>query len=241
MRVTVVGCSPAWPNAGGAQSGYLVEGAAEAVLLDCGAGVLARLREREPWPWVSAIVITHLHLDHWADIVPWAFGATFGPGRSSARPVLYVPAASRDTFLELAEALSASEALSTAFELRSYQAESPFSAADFEVVAHRVLHYQQVAFALRVREADRVLAYSADSGPCDGLVAAARGADLFLCEATLAEDADEGVLRGHLSASEALAASAEAGARRTVLIHRPSELPTPRGVERARDGDTFEV
>ena len=26
MQLTVIGCSPAWPNAGGAQSGYLVEG-----------------------------------------------------------------------------------------------------------------------------------------------------------------------------------------------------------------------
>ena len=240
MKVTIIGCSPAWPNAGGAQSGYLVEGA-EAVLLDCGAGVLARLREREPWPCVSAIVLTHLHLDHWADIVPWAFGATFGPGRSSARTELCVPEESRDALLDLARALSVADAISTAFEIRGYEAENPFSVAGFEVVAHRVLHYEQAAFALRVREADRVLAYSADSGPCEGLVAAARGADLFLCEATLAEDADEGVLRGHLSASEALAASTEAGARRTALIHRPSELPTPPGVERARDGDTFEV
>ena len=46
VRLTVVGSSPAWPNPGGAQSGYLVEGPG-LLLLDCGAGVLARLRDRK--------------------------------------------------------------------------------------------------------------------------------------------------------------------------------------------------
>src|SRR5438309_355405 len=41
VKVIVVGCSPAWPNPGGAQSGYLVEGDGR-LLLDCGPGELAR-------------------------------------------------------------------------------------------------------------------------------------------------------------------------------------------------------
>ena len=54
MRLTVIGCSPAWPNPGGACSGYLVEGR---LLLDCGPGVLSRLRENgNGWPEVDAIV-----------------------------------------------------------------------------------------------------------------------------------------------------------------------------------------
>src|SRR5207248_607917 len=43
-----------WHNAGGAQSGYLVEGGGR-LLLDCGPGVLARLRESDGWPKVDAI------------------------------------------------------------------------------------------------------------------------------------------------------------------------------------------
>ena len=87
MKVTVIGCSPAWPNAGGAQSGYLVEGAGGHLLLDCGPGVLARLRNGNGgWPNVDAIAITHFHLDHWGDLVPWTFGAAFGPGRREPKP-----------------------------------------------------------------------------------------------------------------------------------------------------------
>src|ERR671932_1662251 len=92
VRLTIVGCSPAWPNPGGAQSGYLVE-ARGRLLLDCGPGVLARLREREGWPRVDAIAITHFHLDHWGDLVPWVWGAMYGPGRGDdpARPDVFVP------------------------------------------------------------------------------------------------------------------------------------------------------
>ena len=86
MKLTVIGCSPAWPNAGGAQSGYLIEGEGR-LLLDCGPGVLARLRQLDDgWPRVDAVAITHFHLDHWGDLVPWIFGASFGPGREYRSP-----------------------------------------------------------------------------------------------------------------------------------------------------------
>ena len=44
MRITVLGKSPAWQDADGACSGYLVEGGGQTVLLDCGPGVFAKLR-----------------------------------------------------------------------------------------------------------------------------------------------------------------------------------------------------
>ena len=70
VQLRVIGSSPAWPNPGSAQSGYLVEGPGK-LLLDCGPGVLGRLRESELWPHVEGIAITHWHLDHWGDLVPW--------------------------------------------------------------------------------------------------------------------------------------------------------------------------
>src|SRR5438105_14227695 len=64
VKFTVVGCSPAWPNPGGAQSGYLVEDGGRRLLLDCGPGVLARLRASDGWPRGDAIVVSHLRLHH---------------------------------------------------------------------------------------------------------------------------------------------------------------------------------
>src|SRR5438045_8754362 len=108
VKLTVVGCSPAWPNPGGAQSGYLVEGAGR-VLLDCGPGVLARLREREGWPRVDAVVLTHFHLDHWGDLVPWIFGASFGAGRGGERAELWLPPGGSETLRSFGARLRSEE------------------------------------------------------------------------------------------------------------------------------------
>ena len=118
MKLTVVGCSPAWPNPGGAQSGYLVEGPGR-LLLDCGPGVLARLREREPWPRVDAIAITHFHLDHWGDLVPWVWGSMYGPGEQAERPELHVPPNGRMLLEELGVTSAPATCSSARFGCRS--------------------------------------------------------------------------------------------------------------------------
>ena len=79
MRITVLGKSPAWQDADGACTGYLVEGGGQTVLLDCGPGVFAKLRKRIAYEQVDAIVITHLHADHVMDLVPFASGLRYRP------------------------------------------------------------------------------------------------------------------------------------------------------------------
>jgi len=239
MRLTVIGCSPAWPNSGGAQSGYLVEGAGR-LLLDCGPGVLARLRNGNGWPAVDAIAITHFHLDHWGDLVPWAFGAAFGPGRDAKRPELWLPPGGSSRIHELGGELGFGRQLDETFRVREYHGTTPFGAAGFEVTPTQLAHYDELTFGLRVSDGERTLAYSGDTGPTPRLAELARGADLFLCEATLADPEPPGE-RGHLTADEATTAFAASGAHRLLVIHRPEELPLDAGVELAHDGLSLEV
>jgi len=238
MRLHVIGCSPAWPNPGGAQSGYLVEEAGRRLLLDCGPGVLPRMLLDEDWPRVDAIAISHFHLDHWGDVLPWAFGGLFGRGREVPAPELWLPPGGADTLKRLDPVLFTGPMLDL-FDVREYAAETPFSAAGFELFACPVVHYDHESYGMRVSVGGRTLAYSADSAPCDGLLEVARDADLFLCEATLLEP--ETGVRGHLTAEEAIETSKAAGAKRLVIIHRPAELPLPDGVERAHDGLELDV
>ena len=79
MRLTVLGKSPSWQDAGGACSGYLIEDGDTAVLLDCGNGVFAKLRERMDYIDVDAVVISHLHADHFLDLVPYSYALTYAP------------------------------------------------------------------------------------------------------------------------------------------------------------------
>ena len=239
MQLTIIGCSPAWPNAGGAQSGYLVEGDGRRLLLDCGPGVLARMRSIEGWPHVDAVAITHFHLDHWGDLVPWIFGASFGPGRTVPTPELWLPPGGDARLREYGERLSFGDRIDTAFDVHEYEADRVFQTAGFEVLPLRLHHYSEITFGLRVSNHQRTLAYSGDSAPSPALTKLARDADVFLCEATLREP--ERTERGHLTADEAVAAFRASGARRLVIIHRPDELPLDPSLERAADGDVFSV
>jgi ribonuclease BN (tRNA processing enzyme) len=240
VKLTVVGCSPAWPNPGGAQSGYLLEGPGR-LLLDCGPGVLAKLREREAWPRVDAIAITHWHLDHWGDLVPWVWGATLGPGEEYEQPELWVPPEGRELLSTIGGRLGRPEMFEDAFRLREYTDGETFTAAGFDVTPHRVLHYELLAFGFRASANGTVVGYSGDSGPSVGLREIARDADLFLCEATLQRPNPEGGTRGHLSAPEAIEAFEAAGAKRLLLTHRPFERPLEDSLELAHDGMELEI
>jgi len=133
------------------------------------------------------------------------------------------------------------EMFEDAFRLREYADEEKFTAAGFEVTPIRVLHYQLLAFGFRASANGMVVGYSGDSGPNENLAEIARGADLFVCEATLLRPNPEGGTRGHLSAEEAIEAFEASGAKRLLLTHRPFERPLEDSLELARDGMEIEL
>jgi ribonuclease BN (tRNA processing enzyme) len=238
VKFTVIGCSPAWPNPGGAHSGYLVEHGSRRLLVDCGPGVLARLRERDIWPHFDAIAITHFHLDHWGDLVPWVWGAMYR-ARGVAindRPELWVHRGGREVLEQFGGRFGFSDMFDRVFTLREYEPETTFTTAGIDVTPMRLPHYTLETYGFRMQADGTTIAYSGDSGPTERLAELARDADLFVCEATLESGDADGLPRGHLSVEEALEAAAASGARRTILTHMPVEIPVPEGVERAHDG-----
>ncbi len=243
MKFTVVGSSPAWPNPGSAHSGYILEHGQGRLLVDCGPGVLGRLRALEGWPRVDAIAITHFHLDHWGDLVPWVWGAMYRAGGVAIddRPELWVHAGGRDVLEQFGERFGFRDMFDRVFTVREYGPDEPFMAAGIEVRAARLPHYRLETYGFRFAADGTTIAYSGDTGPSGNLAELARGSDLFVCEATLLHGEDDGLPRGHLSVDEALAAAGAAGTRRVLLTHRPSELPVPEGVELAYDGLELEL
>jgi ribonuclease BN (tRNA processing enzyme) len=205
--------------------------------------VLARLRERDGWPRVDAIVITHFHLDHWGDLVPWVWGSMYLQGRGDApqRAALWVPPGGIARLETFGSGLGFPDMFERIFGVHEYAEDRPFVAADHTIVATRVPHYRLDAYALRVTDGKRVLTYSGDSGPSDALAQSARDADLFLCEATLLRGELDGEPRGHLALDEALEAFRASGAKRLLLTHRPVELASDGGFDYAQDGLEVEV
>jgi len=84
MELTVLGAGPAYTDRPGALgSSYLVEADGAALLLDAGQGVFPSLIARVEPSRLRGIVISHLHPDHWIDLVPLRhyLRYEFSPGR----------------------------------------------------------------------------------------------------------------------------------------------------------------
>ena len=236
MRLTVLGKSPSWQDAGGACSGYLLEEDGTAVVIDCGNGVFGKLRERIDYVDVDAVVISHLHADHFLDLVPFAYALTYAPRQqpvpvdrwpgtdNPACPVLHVPPGARDTFRRVVGAWGNDDLIENAFELREYDQESELEIGPVRVRFQPVPHFTET-FAMLISSANGSgrIVYGADSRPTDALTDLARAADLILVEATLPRPERTGV-RGHLTPGEAGELARAAGAKRLVLVHISDEL-----------------
>ncbi|MDQ2754847.1 MAG: MBL fold metallo-hydrolase, partial [Actinomycetota bacterium] len=68
LSLTVLGCDGSYPGAGGACSGYLISDGETSVWLDAGSGTLANLQRHVAIEDLDAVVISHVHPDHWTDL-----------------------------------------------------------------------------------------------------------------------------------------------------------------------------
>ncbi|MEA2480837.1 MAG: hypothetical protein QOJ07_2759 [Thermoleophilaceae bacterium] len=235
MRLTVLGKSPSWQDADGACSGYLVEEGDTAVVVDCGNGVFSKLRRFRDYAMVDAVVISHLHADHFLDLVPYAYALTYAPRMQPvpvhrwpgtddpARPRLIAPRGAIDVFRRVVGAWGNEDLIENAFRIEEYEAEDRPSVGSLEFAFQPVPHFTET-FAIRVESASGArLAYGADSRPNDELIEFVRGAGLFLVEATLPRPERAGQ-RGHMTPREAGEHGRAAGVDRLVLTHLSDDL-----------------
>jgi len=234
MRLTVLGKSPSWQDADGACSGYLLEDGDAAVLLDCGNGVFSKLRKFRDYTAINAVVLTHLHADHFLDLVPFAYALTYAPRQqpvpvdrwpgtdNPCRPKLYAPKGAVDTFRRVVGAWGNDDLIENAFDLREYAPDDAIEIGPLRLGFHEVDHFVQT-FAVDFSSGDGRFVFGADTGPSEELVTFANGADLLMVEATLPRPEREGP-RGHLTPAEAGDHARRAGAARLVLTHISDEL-----------------
>ena len=264
MRLTVLGSSPSWQDAGGACSGYLVQDGDTNLLLDCGSGVFGKLRLCCDYVDVDAVVISHLHADHFFDLVPFASALTYAPRQqpvpvdrwpgtdNPARPALYAPRGAHEAFALASAAGGSKTLIEHAFALRQYDPAEQLEVGPLRVRFQQVPHYLDT-FAMCVSSVaggGRIV-YGADSSPTDVLTEFARAADIMIVEATLPRPERSGV-RGHLTPAEAGEHALAAGAQRLLLTHISDELDWDWArdqaaasfggpVELAREGAVYEL
>jgi ribonuclease BN (tRNA processing enzyme) len=194
--------------------------------MDCGAGTAGRIALHVAPNRLQGVVISHLHPDHYFDVVQLYYMLKFGeprPAELSPRVPLFLPPGGQEFMRAFGRLISDRKAmLEDIYDVRDYAVDCEIDVGGLAFTFHRVQHYI-MSHAMRVRGASgAVLTFSSDVAPCPPLVEAARNADLFMCESAMleaAQDEANPALRGHMSAAEAGAAAKQAGAKRLLITH----------------------
>ncbi len=223
IEVTVIGSAPSAPQPDSPGSGLLIRSGGDSLLLDCGPGVTSRLARTLDPRDLSAVVITHLHADHFLDLVslryslPWA-------GADGPRIPVHLPPGGAPRLVALAGVISeAPDFFTRALDIREYDPERPLRVGRLTVSFIPSRHYIPgwgVSIAL---DAGPRLVHSSDTGPNPQLADAARGADLLVVEATLGDASEDVEVRGHLTVDEAIAIARDAAVPRVLLTHLPTD------------------
>ena len=217
MRVTVLGSSGAYPAAGGAASGYLLEHDGFRLALDFGTGAMANLQRHIPHAELDAVVLSHEHMDHCLDLYPLFIARFFASERLRALP-LWTPPGTFDRIAALEDEEGRTQ-MRGVFDLHEVEAGGQFEVGPF-AFSTRLLPHWVPNSGMRISADGAVLCYTGDTGPSEEVEVIARDADLLIIEASWQDrDLAAGKQPFHLTARQGAQHAKRAGARRTLLSH----------------------
>lgn len=194
------------------------------------------MRRYADYDRLGAVVISHMHADHFIDLIPLRYALRYGPRRRAEKLPVHLPPGGLGMLRRLCSAFAdeGGEFLSDVFDLHEYDPSQPLKIEGASLRFAHTAHYIP-AFAVRWDRSGASATYSADTAPDDAVVALARDTDVFLCEATLRSGEVEPGARGHSSAADAAAMARRAGAHRLILTHYGEESTSRDLDEAARE------
>lgn len=213
--LTVLGSCGAWPEAGRACSGFLLEYDGFRVVLDLGFGTLPRLLERVPADRLDAVLVTHEHSDHCVDLNGLFRALYYAPDRVAGETPglpLYCPPG----VVRRVDDLEPRVGLREVFEIHDLP--GTYQVGPFTLEALPLPHHVPNA-GVRLVAPDLVLAYTGDTGPSPDLVRLGADADLFIMESTYDDGSEKSEPRYLSSAREAGEFAAAAEAKKLLLTH----------------------
>jgi ribonuclease BN (tRNA processing enzyme) len=237
VRVTFIGSGNAFADGGRSHACILVSAPGVSLLLDCGGSSLPAIKREIDPEAIDGIAISHLHGDHFGGIpymvieqhfagrtAPLVIGGPRGlPERLRAAESALYP----DFFRKTKIGFPIREALLGASETELGGA--LVSALPVKHVAESEPH------GLRVRVGDKIVAYSGDATWSDDLARVAKGADLFICDASFFDTDDP----SHISYRTLMSHRDKLDCKRIVLTHLGAETLARIGeldLEHAVDG-----
>ncbi|ERL66156.1 MBL fold metallo-hydrolase [Schleiferilactobacillus shenzhenensis] len=213
MQFQVLGYYGGYPTATGGTSGYLLRSGTTNVLLDAGSGVLSALEKVMDPLQLDAVVLSHYHHDHTADVGVLQYLWQLKPG-AKKEPQLPIYGNTQNP-IEFATLTWPGATVG-----RPYTDNSPLTIGSLTFTFQRTIH-PVPAFAMRITDADsgHVLAFTADTRYYPELADFVKNADVLIT--------DTNFLNGHqgpawhMTAGQSgeLAKNAKVG--RLLLSHLP--------------------
>ena len=252
MKITVIGAAAAFPGSGEICSGYLFQEGNTNLLIDCGNGVLSSVQRFINLDKITDIYISHMHADHFFDLVPYRYSLYYGfHVPSDKRPNLYLPPDGLEIFENIVTSFAETDTfIADAFNPIEYAPGTPITLTDFSLLPVKVNHYIP-SYGVMTMGKPKVV-YSSDTGICDGLRELAQEADFMVCHVGNTLTPNHSNSWGHLYPVEAGEIAQEESVKRLLLSHiRPDnskelfkkEASTKYNgwLELAHVGDSYEV
>ncbi|NYF23319.1 MBL fold metallo-hydrolase [Sporosarcina sp. JAI121] len=213
MKITPIGIWGGYPKANSATSSFLIEHDGFHCLIDCGSGVLSSLQNYVPLEKLDAVVVSHYHADHIADIGSLQFSRiiNFYLGHQAPPLPIYGHMEDQENFEKLSYK---DQTVGVGISDGNVVQIGPF-----EVSFCRTIH-PVYCLAMKFSVGDNSIVLTADTEWRDELVDFAYGTNLLISEANLYEK-HLGKAPGHMAGSEAGRLAKLAGAKQLVLTHLP--------------------
>ena len=227
MFVQCLGSGDAFGSHGRCNTSFYIRTRTRGLLLDCGASTLIALkRQNMSIEDIDAVVITHLHGDHFGGLA--FLLCEIAALKRRTKPLTIIGPEDMETrTLESLACFYPGVSLESAAEIKfiHYQARIPVSFEHVTITAFPVVHSPEThPHALRIEADGKVVAFSGDTEWTDELVALSQDADLFLCEATELK----GHKKYHLSVDEINEKRSTLQTRKIVLTHMGGRSPGTR-------------
>ncbi len=213
MRLTILGMNGPFPAPGGATSGYFLVAGESHIALDLGSGCLSRLTALTPPEELTALLLTHWHYDHCADVLPLIYRL-----EACATQPLHIYAPVDESALVRKAVQGCSKIV-----LHDIAPGERFTVGEMQVTAYPARH-PVPAVMYRIEQGGKNFCYTGDTNTVEGLTGFARDADFLLADGLFTDETwREGPVpaegKPHLSASLVAQLAKEADARRFVITH----------------------
>lgn len=225
MKLTIAGSGDAFGSGGRLNTCFLLETAKATLLVDCGASSLPALKKQGIDPnRIDAVVLSHLHGDHFGGLPFLLLDAQFLSRRERPLPIAGPPGtrARLDALLEVFFPKSTGSKWRFAWRVEEIAVGVAAEVLGHSLLTAEVIHQSGApSTALRLSDGEKIFAYSGDTEWTDALVPIAAGADLFICECY----GYAGKIAGHITWEILKSRLADLGAKRTMVTHmNPSVL-----------------